>query len=446
MPTRHRSAVLLLALAAGSTAHAESTRDLAARLRADTAVRSELSLLSARPIPLRATILLQTRYMVSRRTADVVGSRDRHTIGFSIPRAEIRLDANIFNDQLTAHVSFDFGDAEGDRGRGAEPTSPAGGGEPQLRQAYAQYNFGGEQTGYYFKAGQWRSNLITEEAIAPEYQMAVERSVANEFFAPGNTQGIALGRVDDRFAWEVSFNDGIRYLGQPEPSNTAFDSRFEADYALSGRFDWKLAGDWTRFEDLASWRGSNEAIRVGVGAHIQRQGDTNPGLTQPDFLLGDTEDATTALWAVDAQYESDGWSVYAGYMGHYIEWDFPDQVLRVTQHGWVLQGAMFTTDQIELFARYDGIRLDGNLTGSDAFNTGQQMHHFLTAGFNYYLIPESHACRFTFDVVAALSDAVSLSAGAPNANSIFFPDPTVTGLMGDASEEFVFRAQMQFLF
>lgn len=441
MTNRRTTLAATIALICGGASGAES-RDLAARLRAEAGLHTDLAALSAGPQPLTASMLLQTRYMADFRSERVLPGNDDYTIGFTIPRAEIRLNANVFNEQLLAHISFDFGDAEGDRGRGDEPALEGGTGTAQLRQAYAQYNFEGERQGTYFKAGQWRTTLLTEESIAPEYQLAVERSVANEFFAPGNTQGIAIGRVTDRFAWEASLNDGIRYLGNPDPLNTEYTAAIEADWALSGRFDWKLAGDWTRFQDFTSWRGDDEALRVGGGLHVQRQGDTTPGGNQPDYLLGTTEDVVVWLWTVDAQYESDGWSVFAAYTGNIIEMEFEDVSLRLIQHGWVLQGSYFILDPVELFARYDGLRIDTELV--DGFGTEQEIYHFFTVGLNYYPIPESHAVKVGFDLTAALSTPDTLNAGA--ANSIFLPDPTVTGLLGATDEEWLLRAQLQLVF
>src|SRR5690606_13303601 len=109
-----------------------------------------------------------------------------------------------------------------------------------------------------------------------------------------------------------------------EPANTGFDSPFEADVAFTVRADWKLAGDWTRFQDFTSWRGDDVAARVGAGLHWQRHGDTNPGDLQPDFLNGDAQDITNLTWTIDAAYESDGWHAYIAYVGHRLEWEYPD--------------------------------------------------------------------------------------------------------------------------
>ena len=167
---------------------------------------------------------------------------------------------------------------------------------------------------------------------------AVERSVSNEFFSHGLTQGIAVGRVTDRVAWEVSLNDGSHIPGNPEPANTPFNSTLEADWSASWRLDWKFAGDWARFADFASWRGSDEGLKIGGGLHFQTQGGTTPREITSDFFFGTAQEINALSWAFDVQYEGDGWSLFGAYHGHRLEWEFTPNRLTVSQHGWVIQG------------------------------------------------------------------------------------------------------------
>lgn len=439
------TATLTLAVAA-LPATAGDSRELAARLRAETAWAAEAHSINASyaPQPMTASVLLQTRYALNFANDGRPGEESRRTTaGFSQPRAQIRLDANIANQQLLAHVMFDFGDAESRRGRGRGNRVPGPGeGVADLREAWVQYNFTGEQTGYYLKAGQFRSLVLYEEALRPEHQLAVDRSLTNEFFGTGNTQGIALGFVGPKVAWDVSFNDGIAFRGRRETANTSFNDPLEADYAVSSRVDIKLAGDWSRFEDFTSWRGEDVAARVGFGFHWERHGDTNPNSSVPDFLFGDATDGTNIIWTVDASYESDGWHAFLAYTGTRVEWEYDLSTLIFVHHGLVAQAGMFATDDLEVFARFDAVNLDGTLV--EGFGGTEKLYKFLTVGMNWYITPMSHAAKFTFDVTAALDNSDVLDDGVNNA--LFFPDPSVTGLLGATSEEWVLRAQLQLLF
>ena len=440
---RHAPQSLLLALTA-STGLASDAHALAAALRADAAIDAAAAAARVEPAPLSASLLLQTRYMFNSRDDSRPPNFQNYTQGFDMPRAELRLRSNIFNSRLTGYLALDFGDAEGDRGRGQNPTTPVGNGAPQLREAYAQYNFEGSADGFYLKVGQFKSSFNTEDAIAPEYQMAVARSVTNEFFNIGLTQGLAVGRVRDRVAWEIALTDGGHILGNPEPANTAFNSGLEADAAVTYRLDWKFAGDWARFADFSSWRGSDEAFRVGFGFHMQHQGETSPADPQPDFLNGAASSVDYIGWTIDAQYESDGWAAFAAYHGQRIDFGYRPLGLVTIQHGFVLQGSYFFDDHIEGFARADWLTIDNDIT--NGFGTSQGEYFFLTAGFNYFPIPESHAVKLSFDTTFTPNDSDTLDIGAFGGNSIFFPDPTVTGLLGGATSELLFRAQFQVLF
>jgi hypothetical protein len=421
----------------------------AAMLRAEAAEYQQFDPSEDGPTNLSAEVLLQTRYLFNTRSSPIGPNNENLTVGFDIPRAQVRLSGNLINRQLTGQLTFDFGDAEGDRGRGRLPSVDSGNGSPQLRDAFVQYNFEGSREGMYLKVGQFRSSVITEDAIAPEYQLAVERSVNNEFFALGLTQGIALGRVTDRFAWEVSVNDGHRYWGNPEPANTAFNNAFESDWAFSGRFDWKVAGDWARFADFTSWRGSDEGLKFGAGFHIQRQGDTNPDQIPADFFLFPAQEVLVANWSADMQWENDGWALFVGYNGHRIMWEINNNQLTTVQHGLVIQGSVFVSDQVELFGRLDGVQIDSVLldpSGVNGFPTGEDTYYYYTVGANWYVIPESHAVKFTADVVFTRSNSDTFDIGAGGQNSTFYPDATVTGLLGGADQEVVLRGQMQILF
>ena len=394
---------------------------------------------------LRMSALIQTRYMASLRKNEFGSPAfDATTVGFDLPRIQLTLEGTIVNSQLTYKMTMDFGDAELGRGRGSNPPVPAGMGQAALLDAYAQYNFSGDQEGYYFKAGQFKHLMYTEEAVDPQYQLAVERSLTNEFFNLGYTQGVALGRVERDWAWEVSITDGGRYLSSQEVGNTSITSPFEADFAIAGRLDWKLKGGWEQFVDFTSFQGTQGALKVGAGLFWMLGGDTNPGGYVPPLLVPQLVREEVFAWTVDAQWEGDGWNVFAAVMGNYIDWQFvAGQQLYISNYGVVVQGGMFVDDKSELFARLDGIWYDGALSAGFGVPQGEPST-ILTVGWNYYVIPESHAAKFTADVGWASTNNFGLSAGF--GSSATLPDPSVTGFIGSTGAEYVFRAQFQILF
>ncbi|MBX3322552.1 MAG: hypothetical protein KF757_06135 [Phycisphaeraceae bacterium] len=356
--------------------------------------------------------VLQFRYTMNFR--DDQGTPDNDTtIGFNVPSGKLKWHGNIINPNWKFRLDADFADDQGS-------------GSFNLGNAYGQYDFEGMEGGF-LRFGQFKLPIIAEELIEREFQLAADRSMANEFFNQDYSQGLMFGYMTDSFAVYAAFSDGIA------SRNTAFNSAAEADWALTGRVDVKLQGDWERFDDFTSWRGSDFAARIGGAIHWQSTGDTNPELAN---------DAQYLLYTIDVALEGNGWHVFGAFIGDHS--DLGGGTSDVDNFGHVLQAGVFLNDQWELFGRWDGIYLDNNITGP-----GDDDFHFLTFGVNHYIVPESHAAKFTLDLQWALNDT------APNLTSVARPfgsqaahfNTRTTQLFGDADDgEVTIRAQIQLVF
>jgi len=402
-------------------------RAYAAELRADANTRS--SLLGSSGSALDMSIFTQFRYSynnVDEVGGTTLGDADT-TIGFSTPRTQIRLSGGVEGTDITGHVSFDFGGAFDHGASGGA----GGDGGATLRDAYATWGLDDNWT---FLFGQLKNPLHWESNVAPEFSQGVERSLTNSFFDVGYAQGIGLNYTDDEWKFTVVLSDG------PVSANTYYTSAAESDFSITGRLDWLISGNWDQFNDFASWQGSNTGFRAGAGLHWSQSGDTNPSLAPVDT-------ATVTAWTVDAQYEGDGWGVFGSYMSTNVDNDLlaggsADQ----TDDGFVLQGNFFFTEQFEAFARYDMIILDDDtaaitplaVTDDDAYST-------FTVGFNYYLVPESFAARFSMDVSFGLDDTSGLNARS-------FGDTQTTGFIGGVpasatvESDLMIRGQFSLLF
>lgn len=440
--------IALLAQPAAARDGVESARERASRLRAQPAQASQQGQQPAWFVEradnssLRLSVLSQTRYVYNTRESNFVPGSNRQTYGFSQPRTRLALEGNIVSSQFNYRISFDFGDAELSRGRGAGQALPGSTGTPRLLDAYAQYNFTGKREGYYLKFGQFQSIVMTEEAVDSGMQQGVDRSLSSELFGPGYTQGIALGRVLKDYAWEVSVNDGGRFIGQREPENTAFNDPIEGDLGVSGRFDWKIEGDWEQFADFTSWRGSNEGSKLGAGFVYQFTGQTNPSEFTPPFLAAPAESGQYVTWTVDYQHEFDGWNIFAAYTGMYVDFEFAAGTLAAQHNSLLVQGGWFISDQTEWFARFEAFWIDKAFRNGFGLQEGF-IHRLYTVGFNHYFLPESHALKFSADVTYTRDSLNVLSVGA---DSIGLPDPSTTNLLGLSEEEFVVRLQLQLMF
>lgn len=436
----NRSLIALSLLTVCGSAMAQTGLDLdrayASELRAESDARS--SFLGANTATnLDIEVMFQARYTANFRddldSGPALGDNDT-TLGFSIPRAQVRMSGQV-SDNISGRLVFDFGDAEL-AGRNTAGTAV-------LLEAYAAWAVNEELS---FLIGQWHNPVVGEEYIAPEKGLAVERSVTNEFFNPGYTQGVAGIYSGDNWRFILAVADGATYFGDAGSINSPFNSSGENDFGVTGRFDYVVSGTWDQFGDFTSWRGSNYGLKLGAGGHWQTKGNTNPG-TIPNTILGSLDEIDITLWTVDAMVQGDGWNVFAQYIGHHIDatpvaGTLPD----ITNHGVIVQGGFFANDQTEIFARYDALFLDEDL---EALTGGTETDlHFLTAGFNYYLVPESHAAKFTADVIYSLSDTSVLDAFDLNADGSGpgdFNGPT-TNILGQSDGEFAVRAQMTLVF
>jgi hypothetical protein len=150
-----------------------------------------------------------------------------------------------------------------------------------------------------------------------------------------------------------------------------------------------MGADWERFNDYTSWRSApDNALLIGAAFEWQTGGNT-----------GFTTDVDTWLYTLDAAWEGQGWNVAAAGYGAHIE---PAGGTKLDNYGVMVQGGIFVADQVELFGRYDAIFID-----KDAGVSPTSLH-FITAGVNYYISPESHACKLTGQFGYAFNDTSPL--------------------------------------
>jgi len=318
------------------------------------------------------------------------------------------------------------------------------GGNFNLEEAYAGYKW---DNGFSLQWGQFVLPFLREKLVAPWYQLAADRSLTNETFDQGYSQGIQLGYASEDFRAMLAFSDGFRSANSQFGSvNSSPNGNFgftgqggESDWAITARVEFKFAGAWDQFKDFTSMPESQFAAMLGLAGHIE--GSANDILVQPD-PADPTQDfqAETQFGGVtlDVSLEGDGWNLYAA--GNVAFTDNSADAGNgannsTTDYGLVVQGGFFFPDtDWELFARYDGIFVDddrnsGNNDSDDSFST-------VTVGTNYYW--SGHAAKFTFDVqyfIDNANDGLNTSANAD------------IGYLGSGEDgEVTLRFQFQLLF
>ena len=169
--------------------------------------------------------------------------------GFENRRTKLSFSGNVFDKSWTYKIKGAFSRA---------------GGNFFLEDGYVQKKLDG---GLAIKVGQFKAPWMREELVSSSKQLTVERSIVNEYFNQGYSQGIQLGYEADSFrAWAWA-GDGIGSRGfgpaRFNSQNTNWD-RTATNYSFAGRAEYKISGDWSQFKDFSSKRGSNSGMMAGA--------------------------------------------------------------------------------------------------------------------------------------------------------------------------------------
>jgi len=405
------------------TGSSDEVRALVAEMHADAATRSSLLqssgaghdgkrfFLAGDGFRLNVGGEVQFRYLMNFRD-DGDGDRDGiieddFVSGFQTRRTALNFDGYVFDPSLFYKVSgnFDFD-----------------GGDFNLEDAFVGYNF---NNGFRVRWGQFRLPFMREELVAEVHQLAVDKSLYNQVFNQGRSQGIEVGYETENWNVKAAFSDGFRAQNTDYTANKTVGANFlfsggESDYAFTGRFEYLFSGAWKQFEDFTSPSGSDFGAMVGFAAHYEG-GDSSTA------AFGRTYDYFA--WTGDVSLEGDGWNVFAAGTGSYTD----DGVgASADDYGFVVQGGIMIPDtKWEIFLRYDALVPDDSartLTSNDDwFNT-------VTAGVNYYM--HGHAAKWTFDVVYFIDSL----------NTLGVPDTGIAYLADDDDGEVALRMQFQLLF
>jgi hypothetical protein len=376
-----RVLVLLAGAALGfaTTASAGTTPDqdraYAAELKADADSRTQalagngLTLAEDGNTKINLSGFSQFRYTMNWRDDPANLADGTHqsgfTNGFETVRTRLAGTGNIMVRDLTFKIEGQFATS---------------GGEFTLLDAWGNYRF---DNGVSVKWGQYQVPLWREWTLSPFGQLAADYSVTTAVYNPGYTQGVMVGYRNDSWSIQGGANDGIN------AANTGFDDPSEADVALTARVDFKGGGDWKIFDDFTAWRGQETGWTIGGAFHWENNGNTNASApVEQDQLI---------MASIDGSYEGNGWNLYlCGIWNHLDPQDGSTDSDNQDNFGVIAHIGGFVTDDIELFARYDGVFLDDDEGGSPSddnsdFNT-------ITVGANYFPFQKSRAARFTADV------------------------------------------------
>lgn len=343
----------------------------------------------------------QFRYIANWR-GDTQSPDSGYTGGFTFRRVRLGVSGTVISSRLSYAVQMDF----------------LTGTDAKLYEAYGEYKLTDSSS---LRWGQFKLPFWQEETNSFLKLQAVERSTVNSVFTQNYSQGVHYKWSSESLRLHAAFSDGLNTINTPYTA-----AGTEADYAFTGRGEWRWAGDWKQLDQFTSWRSAKYAGFLGAAAHFQDGGQTAaPGSSQ-----GVTYDASVLSYTADLSLKGSGWNIYVAGIGR----NTTDDVVGETfdDFGLLTSAGLFVTDEVELFARYSGVWADDDRAKSDVWNE-------YTIGFNNYFVPESHAAKLSVDFTYMPDDQVGSSA-------LINPSPNGTGLLGSAGEQFMIRVQMQIVF
>ncbi len=408
---------------------------------------------------------IQARYVANLRKSQPSTTTTSHDVstGFEMRRVQLWFKGNIGSPKIGYFVRLSAN----------QNTSAVG-----VDYAYLNYKWSDKLA---FTGGRFKAAFSREELVSSGSQLAVERSAVNEAFNVGFTEGIEATYTEN--TWRVSggINDGARSgeIGGPAPvtatgatGNYSFISgaagnsfvNDTVNYALTGRVDYKVFGDWASWNDFSSWSGEEKSLFVGAGVHFQdSRVNQNAFLTAgPSVNPALPRNNDALLWTTDIGYKANGLTLFASANGHHgLSGGSADPLSagplaggQYSDYGFLVQAGYFVIpDVIQPFIRYEFLTFDRSRNEDPAFFGGPGTFdgtahdaNLITAGYNWYF--KKNDAKFTFDMIWAIDSVTAGSIGGTSGGTFagagLLPDAVAPG--ANAENQLVLRAQFQLQF
>lgn len=327
---------------------------------------------------------VQLRHVFNQRNAAADDDGDDSSGGFEARRVRLEFGGYVYDKMIRYNIKGSYERATG---------------MMTLNDATIQLRFSPE---WALSLGRFRQAVLREEDVSSKRQLLVERSSVEEAFAQQRAVGVGLDYSTDRFRASASFMD---------VSDGLFESNGWLGTARAELIVWGEGG-FSELKDFTSFPDDDPVVMIGAGVLYQDE----------DFEDDEDDDEQVFRWTADVSLEFGGWNAFAAIVGNQFD---DDDGNSFDQLGIVVQGGVFLTDELEIFAQY---------AWGDADDDGFDLST-ATLGFNYYFA--GHALKLTSDVGYAFEEFGDIWASSG------------TGWLEDAegsTGQVVVRTQFQLLF
>lgn len=337
---------------------------------------------------------------------------DESIAGFQNTQTKLRFSGHVVDPSWTYAIQGGFSETGGGFG---------------LEDAWVQYDYG---NGWTARMGQFKMPLMRESLVSSRYLLSADRSLVSEWFSPGTfngndanrVQGIMFAYSDDQMRFAVSFNDGwgianANVFGAPPGFGPT-------EYAVTGRIEALLAGNWDQFEDFTNPQGGAEGWLVGAAVHYE-EGESGTAAFE----------AERTIVTADVSGEFDGANVFAAFTWSNLDSNAPAFV-DTDDMGLVIQGGVHISPTTEIFARYEW----GDFETLNPLNFPgvQDDLSIITVGVNEYF--SRHQVKWTTEVGFGI-DSVPGGFTATGVSTSGWRDD-----VGAQDGQFLVKTQLQLLF
>ena len=348
--------------------------------------------------------------------------------GTEIRRAKLSFSGNVVDPSWQYKVTMAYlpaGSQVANTGINYNPYNTNGqnsgngsGSTANLEDAYINKDMG---NGMSLMMGQFKSPFLREELVTSANQLGVERSIVNQMFSTGWTDGVQFTAKNDSLMGMISFNNGGNNANFATQNMNSTDGAY-TQYALTGRVQWLAFGNWAQFNDMTSMRGGGQGLMLGAGFNWQHGGNqqtdtAGAGAFNPGGVGSANTDAGFFTYTADASWDLGGANLYGAFFGNFTS-SLPTETGNVSpntnnngsaiqSYGALIQGGYFISDNTELFGSWQWYETANQGTnnpmsdGNNVFNA--QMNNIFSAGVNVYLTKN---VKFTFDAGWAVNGIV----------------------------------------
>ena len=379
--------------------------------------------------------------------------------GFDMPHTRLVFKGHVFEPGIRYYLRTQFAPVD-TFSPGTSFINPVSAGALDVLDAYVTFDLDNQWS---LRVGQFKLPFSRERLVSVQNLLTATTSFVDDIQGVGRSQGVELSTRGDDLHWSVAISDGgtdnllagisnnsgYFPVGSAPVNSPYWDS--QAEFAITSRVEYKLAGTWNEFSEMTSPMGEAEGLMLGLAGHFQTGSrpttDSIRGGTGVYSSSGNNEWMNVTA---DVTWNLGGASLFGAlyYSNTDTKWSQrafnqagnpgrPTVNGTTNLLGLVLQGSVYLSEKWEVYGRYQF--LDPLTTPKKAKPSRNAVPatfsslNALTLGANWYI--DGQDVRWTFEMGYAFNQVRSTNATVGNGFR-----PTQSGY------EFVLLTQLQLQF